>query len=314
MRLSSLTLAVGLLLSSLTSAQHSAQSPQAPASAPAAAAPSPSPAPASAPAPAPSAASSAANASASHTSMPSASAPASAPVSHSAPVMNSSSTGSPTRSAESTPVRTAPVVHTPEPGRVMPAQKISDEGKVVPALRIGEKPPEKGPEGKSPESNLRRPICHGENCNEPVKKPEPAESDLRRPVCLNGHCPCTQQQAAGKEDCGTTPVINSDMQCGAGMFWNGSECVESNACPAGQIRNGASCEPDCPAVTAMAQSRVPDVRSARQQRDEACRRDPSAPECAQLDGHYQAVLNEYRNIWASVPGGCESLLPVPDTL
>lgn len=308
MRLSGLTLAVVLLFSSLSFAQHSAATSPAPSPAPAAA---PSPATHSAPAAAPSAASSAP--SVSHTSMPSAPASASMPVSHSAPVVNSSPAMSNSRSVESNAVRTAPAAHAPEPERVRPSQKISDEGRVVPALRIGEKPPERAPEKNPPESNLRRPICQGENCKEPVKRPEPPESDLRRPVCLNGHCPCTQQQAAGKEGCATA-VVTPDTSCAPGSSWNGSSCIESSVCPAGQVRRGASCEPDCSMVTALAQSRVPDVRSARQRRDEACRQNPSGTDCAESDGRYQATLNEYRNIWASAPIGCQSMLPLPDTL
>ncbi len=312
MRLSSLIFAVVLLFSSLSFAQHSTATSPAPSPAPAAAPPAAPPPAAAAPSAAPSAPS------VSHTSMPSSPAPTSMPVSHSAPVVNSSPATSSSRSSESNTVRSAPAAHTPEPERVQPSQRVSDEGRIVPALRIGEKPPEKAPEKKSPESDLRRPVCNGENCKEPVKKPEPAESDLRRPVCLNGHCPCTQQQAAGKENCGTTPVINPGPQCPGGKGWNGTACVDYGAgasvCPPGEIRNGASCEPDCSAVRGLAQSRVPDVRSARQQRDGVCRNDPSGTECGQADGHYQAVLNEYRNIWASAPIGCQSTLPVPDTL
>lgn len=314
-----LTLAAILLLSSLSFSQHGGSSSPAPSPAPAAA-----PAPAASPSPSASSAASsaAASSSASHSSPPS---PPSAPPpsasfpSHSAPVVNSSP-AAPSRSVDSNSARTAPVSHTPDSNseRVMPAERVSDEGKIVPSARIGERPVEKPVEKKegeekSAESNLKRP-CHGEDCKEPLKKPEHVVSDLQRPGCIKEPCPCPRGQVAGKRGCTTPaePVVNT--QCSVGFSWSGSACVASESCAPGQIRRGADCEADCSAANAMAQSMIPQVRSARRERDDACRQDPSGTSCSIQNGRYQGTLGEYQNLWASSPVECRATLPVPDTL
>ena len=320
-----LTLAVILLLSSLSFAQHGGSSSPAPSPAPAAA-PAPAPAPAASPVPAASSAASsaAASSSASHSSPPS---PPSAPPpsasfpSHSAPVMNSSPAASPSRSVDPNSARTAPAAHTPDSNsqRVMPVERISDEGKIVPSARIGEKPDEKLVEKKdggekSAAPDFKRPVCHGDDCKEPVKKPEHIVSDLQRPGCLKEPCPCPRGQVAGKGGCTTPAEPVVDTQCSVGFSWSGSSCVASESCPTGQVRRGSACEADCSAANAMAQSMIPQVRSARQERDDACRQDPSGTSCSIEDGRYHSTLGEYQNLWASSPVGCRATLPVPDSL
>jgi len=286
MRLSSLTLAVVLLLSSFSFAQHGAPSSPAPSPAPVAAPAPPPPPPPPPPAPAPSPAP--APPSVSHTSMPSAPAP-SIPVTHIAPIVNSSSAPSAPRAPESNSVRPAPVGHNPEAGRVTSEQKVSEEGRIVPALRVGEKPPEREPEKKLPESNLRRPICHGENCQESAKKPEPPDSDLRRPVCGKGPCPCPAGQVAGKGGC----VVSQSQafnQCQPGQSWNGANCSTILA--------------ECANVNAMLQTAIFELRSLRTEARNTCMQNPNSSACQDAQIREQDALLRYRDLLNSADPAC----------
>jgi hypothetical protein len=285
MRISGLTLAAIVLLSSVSFAQHGAPSspPPPPSTAPT---PAPSPAPTPAPPPAPSPAPSATVV---H-SAPSSPAPASIPASHIAPVVSAvpSPVSSP-RSTESNEARTAPVVHNPESdsGRVMPQQKVSDEGKITPALRIGEKPPEKDREGKPAESNLRRPICNGENCQETAKKPETPQPGLRRPLCQKEVCPCPAGQTAVKGGCVAIPVYN---QCQSGELWNGSSCFPSQA--------------QCASINASLQTSIAELRSVRAQVQQACSQNSSSTECEDARIREKQTVDRYRQVLNGADPAC----------
>jgi len=71
---------------------------------------------------------------------------------------------------------------------------------------------------------------------------------------------------------------------------------------------------DCTMTNARADAMIPDVQSARRDRDDACQQGLATTQCQQADGHYQNVLAEYRMLWVAAPAECRAPLPVPDTL
>jgi hypothetical protein len=323
MRLSGFCLAASLLFSSMAFAQH--HDPGAPPSSPApsaSAAPSAAPSTHSSPPPsAPSIPTSAPSMSTTHNNAPSAPAPVSIPQSHTAP-----SASRLQDSVTSTASHPAAEQKSPSHGEeVVPEQKVAGENKIVPDRRVGENPPVKG---KPVESDLRRRVCDGGPCKESLPKTGPPESDLT--ACVNGKCKCPPGQTAGKGGCVSTATTAAETPCPAGMIrngtacaptgncpagqtWNGANCVTST-CAAGQVRLGISCQADCSTVNAQAQSMIPSLRSARQDRDEECTRNPSGTLCQQLDGHYHANLGEYENLFGAAPAECRTTLPVPETL
>ncbi len=328
MRPSSICLAAVLLFSSVTFAQHQNSS-----TAPSTPAPAPSPAPAmhSAPsAPAPSSMTSAPSASPSHTFTPSAPSASSAPAVHVAPTVSSSG-GSvrETAPAMSKGNSTESVTRAKGPATT-PA---TEPAKAVSGLRLGESQSEKGQEAKPVESDLRKRICEGGPCKESAPQaPPPETTSIRR--CLGSGCECPPGQSLGKGGCVasvTNPTASRTQDsCVAGTSWNGASCVASNdcpagmtwngaqctsiMCPAGQVRRGASCQADCSAANARTAGVIPEVRSARQARNEVCRQSLSSMTCQQADSHYQAVLAEYRGLLTGVPIECQATLPVPETL
>ena len=328
MRLSVLAFTAFLLISSIVIAQHTGGAPSTPppsptpSAAPSPPPPPPPPAPPPPPPPAPSP-------SFTHTA-PSAPPPVSVPETHVAP--------SPTVSPEKIPDsnwnqvnsgRDASDSHAPQPDvrGITPEQKISGESRIVGAPKIGEKPPEKEPDLKKEDPELRRPICEKGDCKEPPK-PQPPESELRRPICFKGVCPCPPGQTAGKGGCVTTspppckPGSNEagcagtvSSSCPAGQVWNGATCVPNAArCPAGQVWNGAVCQADCSIANAGSAIAILKVSNARRERDEECTQNPSGMLCQQLDGNYQTALAEYRLLLAGVPLECRSTLPAPESL
>ena len=335
MRLSSLSIAAVLLFSSIAFAQHheGGSAPSAPPpSPPPAAAPSPAPPPPPPP-PAPSPAPSFSNSapSVSHSSAPSSVPAPSIPERHAAPTPSpSSGPVSGTVKSDSNPEPTAPVAHTPEAERVIPAEKISGEDKIVSAPRVGEHPPEKDRETKPEDSVLRRRVCEGEACKEPVAKPGPPESDLRRRICVNGSCGCPAGQTASKNGCvttGSTPETHcqpgtvwngtacATNACQSGMVWNGTTCVPNGQCVAGEIWNGSRCSANCSIAFTESQHLIVELRSLRQKRDEACQQDPGGPPCLELSGSYSTTKGEYLNLWTAAPSECRvTVLPDPGTL
>ena len=210
-----------------------------------------------------------------------------------------------------------------------------DAGKPATAPHVLDTKPEKQVVSKPTEPGLRRPNCEGKPC-ESVSKPVSTQPDLRHRVCLNGNCGCPDGQVESKKgcvplatakalptqrvkQCQPGEVLNGSAcvpstTCQPGQSWNGASCVPSTTCQPGQIRTGAACHSDCSIVNAEAGSWIPQVRSARQDRDEACRQDPSGMQCQQLSGHYTVTLEQYRSIWAGAPVDCQITLPVPDTI
>jgi len=309
MRRSSICLVV-LLLSSFTIAQHheagSAPSAPAPSSAPVAAPSIPAP---SIPSPPPS--------SPSPPAAPSYSAPSVSAV-HSVPTpstaeshMAPSATPVTSNAGSADRVAPTPRVSEPEAGRVTAAPKISGDEKISSAPRIGENTAGKDRDAKRSEPDLRHRVCEGAECKVHPPSPEPTETNLRHRVCPDGHCECPPGQTAGKAGC---VVSQPSDQCLPGQAWNGASCAALTACPAGQVRIGASCEADCASVNGMTANLIMELRSARRQRDEACQQDPSSASCQQLDGHYHVTLSEYQNAWAGAPVNCRATLPVPDSL
>jgi hypothetical protein len=218
----------------------------------------------------------------------------------------------------------------PAPEAVIAEPRISGEERITSAPRIGEDPPKKDSDEKPSEPDLRR-YCQAGRCEEPAPKPQPPpkrdptpkpdqpESDFRR-ICPGGHCPCPPGQSAGKAGCGATVVASPETRCARGLVWNGHACAEAgSACLPGQIGNGQvgqvrSCSPDCSLARSRSETAISGLRSARQQRDEACRQDSSGALCTQMEGHYQIARSEYENLLGGVAAECRAALPDPDSL
>jgi hypothetical protein len=322
MRLSTVCLLCVLFFSSVAFGQHheTGSAPSAPAASPA-----PSPAPSFSPPPAPSAPS------ISH-SEPSVSAPVSAPVIHSAPAANPSPSpmhsAMPSSDVTSNSLRSAPESKPQSDAAKDASAKAPATNKITSDDHAVETPALKKP----PESDIRHPVCFGGKCPEVtsgVQNEQPMQDDLRHCIL----CKCPPGQSAGKGGCVSNPTNppTKTETCAAGSTWNGSSCVPTSAlcpsgqswnggqcalvsCPAGKILRGGACMEDCSMTNARADGLVPNVRSARQDRDDACRQGLGTAQCQQADGHYQNVLAEYRMLWAGAAAECRAPLPVPDTL
>jgi hypothetical protein len=320
MRLSSVMFAAVLLCSSAVLAQHSSTS-SAPSSPPAAPAPSPSPS---------SSSSSSSSASSFH-SAPSSPSPASPPsFSSSSSSSMSSHTSSAPASSTSEPAVSRSTVQTNEarsseaaPERVTPGAKIGSDEKIAPSSRIGEGPADKEKQEKeknqrSPESDLRRPICKDGPCKEVVPKP-PVESDLRRPVCKDKPCACPPGEVLGKNGgCIASNPTNGSDQCGTGQYWNGATCtVITRTCQPNEYWNGVACvnlQTECATINASAALTANEVRAARAQMQSACMDDPSGQECSNLKQSYAAAIERYRMAISGAPANCRAMLPDPLSL
>jgi hypothetical protein len=313
MRLSTLSLLCVLLLTPVAFAQHheSGSAPSAPASNPA-----PSPSLSSAP-------------SISH-SAPSAPAPVSAPAFHSAPVPSPSPSpmhsSMPSSATTSNSARSAPESKPQSDAAGNGQARTPAADKIVSDDRASQSPAIKRPV----ESDLRHRVCAGGKC--PDVSSEAQNDALRH--CLTAECKCPPGQSQGKGGCvanPTNPPVTKTGTCAAGSAWNGSSCVPTNEiCPAGQSWDGArctiascaagkvlragACMEDCSLTNAQAYARIPEVQSARRDRDDACQQGLATTQCQQADGHYQNILAEYRMLWAAAPAECRAPLPVPDTL
>ena len=319
MRLSTVSLLCFLFVSSIAFAQRheSGAAPSAPAASPA-----PSPSPSSAP-------------SISH-SAPSAPASVIEPVIHSAPApgpspspMHSSMPSNPTMSNS---VRSAPE----SKPRSDPARNVSakspETSKIMSNDRTAETPTLKKPA----ESDLRHRICAGGKCPDvasEAQSAQPPQQDALR-HCITAECKCPPGQSQGKGGCvanPSNPPATKNGTCAAGTAWNGSSCVSTNeicpagqnwdgmrctiaSCPAGKILRAGACMEDCSLTNAQAYARIPEVQTARRDRDDACQQGLGTSQCQQADGHYQNILAEYRMLWSAAPAECRAPLPVPDTL
>ena len=311
MRLSTVSLLCVLLFSSVTFAQHheTGSAPSAPAA---------SPAP-----------------SISH-SAPSTPAPISTPAMHSAPAPSPSPSpmhsSMPSNSTTSNSARGTSELKTQSDAARNVSAKSAAAGKITSDDRAVETPALKRPA----ESDLRHRVCAGGKCPDvasEVQNAQPPQDDALR-HCITAECKCPPGQSPGKGGCvpnPTNPPVTKNETCAAGSAWNGASCVPANElCPAGQSWDGArctiascaagkvlragACMEDCSLSESRANALAPEVRSARRDRDDACRQGLATPQCQQADGHYQNTLAEYRMLWAAAPAECRAPLPVPDML
>ena len=331
MRLSSVMFAAVLLFSPVVFAQHSSTS-SAPSSPPAAPAPSPSPASSSSssssassfhsapsspsPASPPSFSSSSSSSMSSHAS--------SAPASSIAEPATSRSTAQPNEARPSEPHAAQPHASEAAPEHVNQGPKIGSEEKIAPSSRIGEEPTAKGKDQdkdkhpRSPESDLRRPVCKDGPCKEVVPK-EPVETDLRRPVCKNKPCTCPTGEVLGKNGgCVASNPTNGSDQCGTGQYWNGGACTAIvRACQANEYWNGVACvnsQTECASFSASAALVANEVRSVKVRMQNACMDDPSGQECSDLKQSYAGAIERYRMAISGAPVNCRAMLPDPLSL
>jgi hypothetical protein len=177
-------------------------------------------------------------------------------------------------------------------------------------------------EPKPTESDLRVPVCKGENCKKPAPKPpEPApalvESDLRRPACKGKVCGCPPGEVQGKNGgCVAAPTNNSGG-CAAGQSRNGGACSASaHQCSPDTYWNGASCvaRQECATINSRAASLANEVRAARAQMQSACSNNSSAPECSGVKQNFDGAVERYRTLMNGTPANCRSLVPDPLSL
>jgi len=305
MRLSSLGCGLGLaavlLFSSTVFAQHheaSAPSSLPPSPAPSAA-PSPAPAPVPSPAPAPATAPSApASVSFSHSET-------SAPVSARAPESHAESGGSAGNhesgsaltqsiSGGATPTSTAE--------RVIPANKIRNDDRLAPTPRIGESASEKERNPKPGEPDLRRRICVGNDCKEPVLKANPPQSDLRHRICPGGVCQCPPGQTASKGSCvsnstGNQSAYQNQYQCAAGQWWNGTTCTSPAI--------------GCVNITSRAELLLNELRSLAMQVRDSCTNNSTSAECDDVTMRHDKAVQRYRMLQNEATPDCRTQLPEP---
>jgi len=177
--------------------------------------------------------------------------------------------------------------------------------------------------------DLHGKICAGGPCKAPATQPIQVKSSAPErdtKLCKGGHCqPCPAGESRAKDgSCvpgtsakpvapppGSRPVIQ--QLCAAGQVWNGTQCqlVGAQACTAGQLMVGASCQTDCTIATAGAQSIIVRLRSARQEKDEACLQNPAGKECQIAEADYDLTLSEYRSFLGGVRTESQKTLPDP---
>lgn len=303
MRISGLSIAAVLLLSSVAFAQHH-DAPSAP--------PPPPPPPAAAPSPAPilTPSAPAAPAPESHASAPSApSSPGPAPAAH------------PEASSTRNNPGPAPEARAPEANRVVPDQKIVSEEKIESAPRVGE---DTGPEprakdtpekakGAKADPDLRRHICGDKPCQSPEPKPVEDKESKRRP-CEKEPCPCPPGEHRSGGGCVAT-VVQNNGQCGAGEFWNGASCI-TRTCPPNEVWNGTRCttQDDCAAIEGSAANLIAQLRALRTKMQGTCAAVPSSDDCMDLTQQHDSFREQYRALWNQGSPLCRGRLPDPDAL
>lgn len=327
MRISTLSLMAVLLLSSICLAQHTTTTPSSPP-------PSSPPAHVSTPSPSPSPAPSPMHTSA--PSFPSSSQPTHSPaptfpspsnVEHHSPTVTAPRTDTPSSTSSAPPSNKTqqPV----ERDRVTADEKITGDHRIIGAPRIGENPPDKDKNVKA-EPDLRHRVCLNGNCTD-TPKPEPTQPDLRHRVCISGTCQCPSGQTMGKNGCVAAPVVSNQPACGPGtvqsgsacapvaalpcsigQVWNGTTCVARvTHCPVGETWDGAQCRVDCSSVGGRGDNLILELRSARQERDQACRQNSSGSACEEATSRYDLLETEYRGFLDSLAAECRSRFPDP---
>lgn len=308
MRLSGLAIAL-LLLSCLAFAQHH-DTPSAPPPAPPSPVHSASPAPAPTPSPSPSVSPSPA-ATPSHSSAPSPSTPS---------ISSESRTVHPVTSAPNS-VTAGSTAAKPEAmpnseissERVVPVEKLSGESRIAGSARIREVPPDKEPNAKPAQPDLRHHICLSGPCEAQAAKPTPPESDLRRHICITGPCSCPSGQTFTKNGCvGTVNNVVPDA-CQPGQFWNGAVCEPSpTQCAPGLYWNGAVCvssAAECATLNARADSMIAELNALRARVEQACRATPSSDDCAAAKLERDGAIQRYRMLLTEGPSRCALSLP-----
>jgi len=257
----------------------------------------------------------------SHSSSSSSHSASASSASHASPSMHTS-TPSPTTSSVKTeaPKSDAPKteavkseLHEPEAAKPEPkpvVEEASAEKRVLPPEKEKAPPPKEEPD-------LRwRILCGDKPCQtkSPATPPE-----LRHHVCLTGACPCPTGEVAKNGGCAAVaakPVPSVEHICQTGQVWNGATCgAIQRTCHAGQVWNGTRCQADCSILVGREQQEMLEVRSARQDRDSACRASgPGSSACAQAETHYQLVLTEYTGLYDGAPLECRASWPPPTSI
>ncbi len=228
----------------------------------------------------------------------------------------------------SAPPSPPPSVHISAPAPApSPAPSVSHSAPNSPpsgsAMRSGAAPPRHVSEPASDHSVARKEPGseHAVKADPELRKhiciTEPCKSEPQPRTCVNGNCSCPAGQTAGTGGCVTTAAAVTPVEqraCAVGSVWNGTSCTGAMQCPAGQVRRGAFCQSDCSAVNAQAQGTIPEVREARQNRDEACRQDAAGSSCRQATSTYQTSVAQYRSLWGSAPAECRASMQAPDSI
>ena len=235
------------------------------------------------------------------------------------PSMDSSVSTKPNAATEShVPSQPQPGVKPVVPRAQTPEPDVRTNG----AASDGKKTPAKDQNLRLPAPDLRHKPCDEEPCGEPGPKPV-SPSDLHAKVCKDGPCPiCAPGQSPGKHNSCVSATLAKGaiapsktsavpQACPAGQIWNGIQCapVGAQQCLPGQAGTSASCQTDCTIATAEAQNYIELLRMARQDKDQACTRNPTQQECQQAESTYNIRLNEYRTFLAGVSTTCT--LPDP---
>jgi flagellar motor protein MotB len=173
--------------------------------------------------------------------------------------------------------------------------------------------------------DLRHKPCLKEPCTGPQTKPVAPEPVTKLcngkpcPVCAPGQSPgkdssCVPATQAKATSVPAKPAVVPQV-CAPGQLWNGSQCLPIAAqqqCSPGQTRIGSSCQADCTLATAGAQNYIAILRMARQDKDSACRNNPTSAECRSAESTYQMRIAEYRNYLGGVAMQCT--LPDPTAI
>ncbi len=169
-------------------------------------------------------------------------------------------------------------------------------------------------EPKAAEADLRRPICKKEPCREPEPKPPaPVESNLRQPVCKDKSCVCPPGQVHGNNGaCLASVAMNNFNRCQPGQHWDGAAC--RSGCGATEHWNGISCvvaSDECAVIRARAESLASELRGYKGRTQIACVSNPLGQECSNLTQNRDAAVLRYRSLMNEAPVNCRAALPDP---
>ena len=161
-------------------------------------------------------------------------------------------------------------------------------------------------------SDLHREPCDKKPCMKPTPKPVSPDAGAK-PTCASGQSIGKNNEcvAAAATAAKAAPVLPKPaavpLACSAGQVWNGSQCAQIGAaqqCLPGQSIASPSCQLACSVASGGAQNYILLLRNARQDKDQACMKDPTGTECQEAQSSYDLRLNEYRNFIAGAPTQC----------